>query len=214
MSLKNIYFVRHGQTVLNKNGIRQGADGSLTELGRNQSYEAAEELLRRKVNFGVLISSPFERTKETSAIITEKIKVPIEYSELFVERRNPSEIIGHEKNETEVRMIVDKIDKGFHSDDLKHSDEENFLEFKNRAKKALKYLRRRKEKNLIVVTHSLFLKMLMAYILMGDKLTAVDYVKLRYFDTINNAALTICTCKTHWFSKTEWDIIVWNNQVV
>ncbi len=214
MSLKNIYFVRHGQTALNKNGIRQGADGALTELGRNQSYEAAGELLNRKINFDVLISSPFERTKETSLIITEKIKVPIEYSELFVERRNPSEIVGHEKNEKEVRKIVDKIDKGFHSDDLKFSDEENFLEFKNRAKKALKYLRKRKEKNLIVVTHSMFLKMLMAYILMGDKLTAVDYVKLRYFDTINNAALTICSCETHWFGKAEWDIIVWNNQAV
>jgi broad specificity phosphatase PhoE len=107
--------------------------------------------------------------------------------------------------------IVDRIDKSFHPDDLRYSDEENFVDLKARAKKLLKYIAKRDEKRIIMVTHGIFLKMVVSYMLYGESLTASDYNNLSYFNPVDNASMTICSYKHHWFSKDEWNIIVWND---
>jgi len=57
--------------------------------------------------------------------------------------------------------------------DLRISDEENFIDLKKRAKKALVYIARRRQKGSLSVTHGIFLlKMLAAYMTKGNALTA------------------------------------------
>lgn len=212
MSVKLIYFVRHGETILNATGVRQGAGGALTENGREQALATAHRFPKEKGRPQVIIASPYERTRETADIIAKELKMKhVEYSDLLVERKNPTEIIGHSGIEPEVRKIVDLIDKSFHDDSLRYSDEENFMDLKNRAKKLLKYIRRRSEKRIIMVTHGIFLKMVIAYMILGENLTASEYNKLSYFNTIDNAGIAICSYTTHWFSKNEWKVIVWND---
>ena len=121
------------------------------------------------------------------------------------------EIIGRLGIEPEVRKIVDLIDKSFHDDNLRYSDEENFMDLKNRAKKLLKYIGHRHEKRIIMVTHGIFLKMVIAYMISGENLTASEYNKLSYFNPIDNAGIAICSYTTHWFSKNEWKVLVWND---
>ena len=135
MAIKLIYFVRHGETVLNAEGIRQGPDGSLTEKGRTQALATALRFPKSKGKPQIIISSPYQRTKETANIIAKELKLRVKYSDLLKERRNPSEIIGHSGAEKHVREIIDRIDKSFHADDLRYSDEENFSDLKERAKK-------------------------------------------------------------------------------
>jgi len=126
-------------------------------------------------------------------------------------RRNPSEIIGHWGGEPGVKQIIDRMDKSFHADDLRVSDEENFTDLKKRAKKLLSFISRRWEKRIILVTHGIFLKMVISYMLHGDKLTASEYNQLSYFNPINNAGMAICSYKHHWFKKNEWKLLVWND---
>jgi len=211
MSKKLIYFVRHGETILNAKNIRQGPDGSLSEKGREQAAATAKRFPTKKGKPEVIIASPFQRTRETAAIISEELKMDVEYCDLLVERRNPSEIIGHEGTEREVRMIVDQIDKSFHEDNLRYSDEENFVDLKTRASKLLNYIANRKEKRLIMVTHGIFLKMVIAYILEGEKLTASEYNKLSEFNPVNNASMTIVSYTSHIFRDDEWKVVVWND---
>ena len=211
MGKKIIYFVRHGETVLNAAGIRQGAEGGLTATGIEQAHETAKRFPKDIGKPEVLISSPYERTKQTATIIGQELRMPIEYSDLLVERRNPSEIIGHRGDEPAVAAIVDRIDKGYHEDNLRFSDEENFTDLKARAKKLLAYVLTRKEKRIIMVTHGIFLKMVVAYMLYGEKLTASEYNKLSYFNPMDNASMTICSYQSHWFKKNEWKILVWND---
>src|SRR3989344_6948177 len=92
MGVKLIYLVRHGETVLNAQNIRQGPEGSLTEKGRAQALATAKRFPKNKGRPQVIISSPYQRTKETAEIIAKELGMPIEYSDLLVERRNPSEI--------------------------------------------------------------------------------------------------------------------------
>ena len=211
MGTKLIYFVRHGETVLNAKNIRQGPEGSLTEKGREQALATAKRFPKYKGRPQIIISSPYQRTKETAEIIAKELNMRVKYCDLLKERRNPSEIVGRQGEEREVRAIVDRIDNSYHADDLRYSDEENFSDLKARAKKLLAYIRRRRQKRIIMVTHKIFLKMVMSYMLYGDNLTASQYNNLSYFNPINNAGMAICSYTHHWFTKDEWKILVWND---
>ena len=160
MRTKIIYFVRHGETILNEQGIRQGPDGSLTEKGKAQALATAKRFPKHKGRPESIIASPYERTKETAEIIAKYLNMKVEYSDLLVERRNPSEIIGHWSGEKGVKEIIDRMDKSYHPDDMRISDEENFTDLKNRAKKLLSFISRRYESRIIMVTHKIFLKYL------------------------------------------------------
>jgi len=191
MRTKLIYFVRHGETENNAKNIRQGPEGPLTEKGRAQALATALRFPKNKGRPQIIISSPYERTKETAEIIAKELKMSVEYSNLLKERRNPSEIIGHSGQEKQVKKIIDRIDKSYHADDLRISDEENFVDLKKRAKELLISITKRKEERIIMVTHGIFLKMVISYMLYGERLTASEYNNLSYFNPINNASMAI-----------------------
>lgn len=212
MASKLIYFVRHGETALNAQGVRQGEQGPLTERGRQQALETAKRFPKERGRPQVIIASPFERTRETAGIIAKELGMKkVEYSDLLKERRNPTEIIGHWGGEPGIRQIIDQMDKSWHADDLRVSDEENFTDLKHRAKKLLRFIKHRGEKRIIMVTHGIFLKMVASYITYGDNLTASQYNTLSFFNPINNAGMMICAFTPHWFKKDEWKIVVWND---
>ena len=133
------------------------------------------------------------------------------YSDLLVERRNPSEIIGKWGGDPEVRHIIDQMDKSYHADDLRISDEENFLDLKERAKKALKFIGKRRERRIIIVSHGIFLKMVVSYMVYGESLTASQYNSLSHYNPINNASMAICSYTTHLLLRNEWKLLVWND---
>ena len=211
MANKIIYFVRHGETENNAKNIRQGSEGGLSAKGREQALATAKRFPKHKGCPQIIISSPYQRTKETAEIIAKELKLKIKYSDLLVERRNPTEIIGHEGGERGVREIIDRIDKSYHPDDLRVSDEENFTDLKKRARKLLAYISRKNAKRIIMVTHGIFLKMAVSYMLYGESLTASQYNNLSYFNPIKNASMAICSYTHHWFKKNEWKLLVWND---
>jgi broad specificity phosphatase PhoE len=210
-SIKRIYFVRHGETILNAKHIRQGSEGGLTEKGKEQARLTGERL--RSFPIDVMLVSPFERTRETADIINSYLHKPLEYNDLLKERRNPSEIIGKEAESPEVRKITDLIDKSFHDGNLRYSDEENYEDLKERAKELLDYLSNRPEQNIVCVTHGIFLTMVIAYMQHHDRLTPQDYIKLSFYNQANNAGITVCEFD-RWQRKNDdkgWSLIAWND---
>jgi broad specificity phosphatase PhoE len=85
--MKEIYFIRHGQTDENSLGIRQGAeiDSELNELGRQQ----AKKYRIKDKNFGCILSSPLKRAIETAEIIGKELKLSkkIEILDSLIELR-------------------------------------------------------------------------------------------------------------------------------
>lgn len=214
MKTQTFYFVRHGESILNAKGIRQGPDGSLSEKGLAQAEWAGEMLKDEKIS--VILASPYQRTKETADGVNKALKVPIEYSDTLIERRNPSEIVGKLRNDPEVLKIVDLIDNSYHDDNYRYSDEENFADMKARAKRCLAYLESRKEKNICVVTHSIYLKLFIGYMLKGESLTAQDYAKLSFFNSSNNAGITVAKRYSGWFAPKkdkQWQLVAWDIHV-
>lgn len=212
MRPRRFYFIRHGETLLNAEHIRQGAEGALSETGKRQAEQVGQYLKRFPIER--IISSTYPRAQETAEIISAHLKAPIIYSPLFVERRNPSEIIGKHTDDPEVTRIVDKIDYAYHEDAYRHSDEENFADLKVRARKCLALLSRQGTRETAIVTHHLFLKMLVAYLLYRDQLHAADFTKLTFFNVSDNAGITVCEFHP-WklFSKTRgWQVVSYNEQ--
>jgi broad specificity phosphatase PhoE len=212
MRTRRFYFIRHGETILNAEHIRQGVEGSLSPNGREQAKQVGHYL--KNFPIGRIISSSYPRAEETAKIIDEFLRVPIIYSPLLIERRNPSEIIGKHTDDPEVVRIVDQMDLSYHDDNYRFSDEENFADLKKRAQKCLNLLARQGARETAVVTHHVFLKMLVAYLLYREHLHAADFVKLSFFNYSNNASITVCEFHP-WkmFSPTMgWEVVSYNEQ--
>jgi len=212
MATKIIYFVRHGQSQLNADGIRQGPDGPLSLLGRQQARDVAEKLAAEPKKIQAIFSSPYQRARETAEPIAERLHLPITFSDLLVERKNPSEIVGQSKDAGPVKHIVDRIDGSYHSDSLRFSDEENFFDLLARSKKLLFYIQQQEEDCILMVTHSIFLQFLVGYMLKGDSFSADEYAKISYLDALDNTGVVVCTCTPRWFRPPVWKLLVWNGK--
>ena len=72
------WFLRHGETDYNAAGLSQGAlDIPLNATGRAQAEQAAPLLAGQGITG--IISSPMRRTRETTEIINEFLRLPVRY---------------------------------------------------------------------------------------------------------------------------------------
>ena len=187
--MKTVYFVRHGQSEGNVGPIRQAGTAALTEKGRGQAKIIAERI--SKLDAEILISSPMARAKETAEIIHQKTSLPIEYSDLFVERRRPSEQLGVAKDDPAALESERTIIKNFSIPDFRFSNEENFGDLKERARQMLDYLQGRPEEKIVVVTHGFIMRIVVAYVVFGGSLTARECERFIQKFHMENTALTV-----------------------
>jgi 2,3-bisphosphoglycerate-dependent phosphoglycerate mutase len=207
---RTFYFVRHGETLLNAQHIKQGPEGALSPKGREQAERVGQYLHAYKIDR--IISSTYERAKETTAIINTVLKVPVVYSSLFTERKSPSEVLGKSTKDPLVISIIDKTELSYHEDDYRYSDEENFVDLSRRARVALNLLAHQGAANTCVVTHRAFLKMLIAYMLYREHLHAGQFATLSFFNYSDNAGITICEYRPwQMFNQTRgWSVVAYN----
>ncbi len=83
------YFVRHGQTDANRDGVRSGGDGDarLTDLGRDQARAVAEALQGIRARPGMIITAPLSHTLETAGLLKERLGLRIQVESGLLERR-------------------------------------------------------------------------------------------------------------------------------
>lgn len=208
---KQIYFVRHGETTANASQIRQGPDSVLSDEGKRQSEFLAERFTHIPID--VIIASPFERTKQTAALIQEKNDIPLELSELFVERRNPSELLGRTVGDPEADAITQKIFENYHTPGWRYSDEENFEDLKKRAGEAVEYLENRPEEKILVASHGLFKRVFLARVMFGPELIPKEFVATVYSHWVRNTGITLYEhddAKKNTVNR-GWSLKVWND---
>jgi probable phosphoglycerate mutase len=206
-----IYFLRHGESVGNSLQIRQGAEGGLTECGKIQAKKAAKQISEYPIE--LVLSSTMERAKETAHIINKKLKLSIEFSPLWSERRRASIEIGKHSIDPEMVEIDNKMRKNFHVNDWRYSDEENFAELKGRTKKALTFLENLKKEHVLVVSHGYFIRALGAYMVFGSALLPEHYLQFGESLDVAHTGIGICDFgrKKTKSAHTGWKIVSWNN---
>ena len=206
--MKMVYFVRHGESEGNAGPIRQKADSLLTEKGKSQSAFVAERC--SKLSIDTIVCSTMGRAKETAQVIVDKISKPVEYSDLFAERRRSSEVLGKPKDSPIALKVEKEIIEKFHIPGFRFSDEENFEDLKDRAKKALEYLAQRPEENILVVTHGFFMRIIMAHVVFGDKLTGEECNRFIRVFHMENTGITVLSYDEKWKDHPWW-LWIWND---
>lgn len=205
--MKTIYFVRHGESTSNIGQGPYDPDSSLTEEGRKQADVIAERCSH--LRFETVLCSTLRRARETTEAITRVVGTPVEYSDLFVEKRRPSAMSGMDKTSDEWSAMLDEVTRNFSNPGYRHSDEDNFEDLRERAGRALDMLAARDEEALLVVTHANFLRVMLARALFGANLTGADCSR---FDgmRMKNTGLSVFTYDkenaTH-----PWMVITWND---
>ena len=208
---KHIFLLRHGETILNAEHIRQGSDGGLSDSGKEQALKAANRL--KYFNIKKMFVSPFERTIETANIVSSVINKSYEICDLLAERRNPKEIIGRKYEDPLTVQVINYIDKSFHDPDARYSDEENFNDLKDRAIKLRLFLELHAINKTLCISHGIFLKMFVSLMLVGDELSVSDYIKLSMYNPADNAAISLISYSPikKLFGKNPWTILAYND---
>ena len=79
-----IYFIRHGETIWNKEKKIQGqSDIPLNEYGRELAYVTADAI--KEIPFDIVYSSPLLRAKETAEILVENRNLDIHVDPRLIE---------------------------------------------------------------------------------------------------------------------------------
>src|SRR4051812_19314425 len=208
--MKTIYLVRHGEAENNvKNTPLYVAEtAKLTEKGKEQAKFIAERASSLPVE--VLIASDFVRSQETAQIVSERINVRMDISDLFGERRGPSELVGRQWEDPETQRIETEWVRTFHEVTGKVKDGENFAEIVHRAQASIEYLERRPESHIFIVSHGFFLRILAAHVLLRERLTPELF---RLFDDrlrTQNTGMTIFQFNPD-DKYSSWSLLVWND---
>lgn len=158
-----IFFVRHGKDDGNYRG--GWSDMPLVDEGKEQVKKLAEFLEGKKDEYKIekIISSDLLRTKQTTEIINEKLKVPVEYTDKLREMNN-GKIAGM------LNADVEKLYPGLYYNTLRmderYPEGESPIEFYSRITRDFeKIVDENKEcKNIMVVTHSGVINIIYRYI--------------------------------------------------
>ena len=153
--MKKLYYVRHGESLINTNDVWADEPGGkndlgLTDFGRGLVVAGADKAKKEGLKPDLIIASPLKRTQETAEIIARELGYPvenIEYNELFLEIQ-----VG----ELEGTSYSDFIKNYTYADFDKFKGAETIEDLQERAAQALKYLKTRSEKTILVVSHSCY----------------------------------------------------------
>lgn len=82
--MKQLYFVRHGQTEWNAIARMQGQwNSDLSDLGRQQADVSGQVLSRFPID--AIYASPLDRTRQTTAHITRHVEAPVTFDKRLME---------------------------------------------------------------------------------------------------------------------------------
>jgi broad specificity phosphatase PhoE len=144
--MKNIYFVRHGETNYNLKKLCNGSgnDVFLTNKGKQQAQELGSLIKSKKLTFDLIVSSGIPRVTETLKIIFDG-QLP---------KYQIDDRIGDTRTGFDGRPVQEFID--FVAADpvyTRHTNGESFFDVYQRCLWFLEDIAKIPESNILVVTH-------------------------------------------------------------
>jgi broad specificity phosphatase PhoE len=206
--MKKVYFVRHGESTGNVGDFRQGPDTPLSKEGEAQAKIVAERF--RSIEIDKIIVSTYLRAKQTAEYINEILNKETEYSDLLVERIKPSKVVGKRKDDPEATAIDKLHINNFHNPEFKFEDGETFTEMKKRALDLLTHIEKIPEERILCVSHGIFLRMVLACVVYGQKLTSHEYWDFYTNISLGNTGITIFE-QSDKDGVLKWKLKVWGD---
>lgn len=163
-----IYFVRHGESVANKEGVFSGRiDVALTEKGFAQAQKAGEKLKDRGIS--KIYASPLQRAHNTAKEINKFLKKEILINKDLMEM-SFGEWEG--KKHSEVISIDERILNFDAEENFKYSPKggESIIDVYCRTSKVYEAIVKnaKDDDNILIVAHGGVINALMSHIVYGD----------------------------------------------
>jgi len=188
-----LYLIRHGQSDTNIKSVISSPFGQLTKVGIKQSYLIAKIL--KNIPIDIILTSPYKRAKQTAKIISKQLNKNLIISNLLREKKLPKEIEGKLKKDKYVKEILNLLDnKNIINHKWHYSNEENFIDTKKRTIKFLNYLKKIKQKNIVIIFHEYLIKMLL-FILKNKSKSKINYIQFKRFYNnflVDNGSIIFC----------------------
>lgn len=206
-----LYLVRHGESESNKQRLHQGAASLLSERGIEQAHFVARRLA--SVPLTTIIASPYPRAKHTAEIIAEHLNLPLEFSDLLVETRRPTEVVGKGHESDIAREIERLYRENLDDPDWKYSDEETFSEIRARAMNVFELLEDYRDDTTLLVSHGNFIRMLVTLVLFGNGVTQRELQSFREATLTSNTGITILSRHDNCAHRhgPHWQLVSWND---
>lgn len=165
---KNIYWIRHAETLSNISELNYAiVDPGLTSNGYLQCEKLKEHIYTNKINIHIdlVVVSPLERTLETCSNILNLQSFKLKNIPII----SLDEIREHINQPCHKRTSIDKKKSRYkliNFDKIKSNEDMIYKKFNGQEPKTnlidrcnwfLKWLKNRKEKNIMVITHGNFL---------------------------------------------------------
>lgn len=207
VEMKTIYLVRHGESESNVGPIPELEAPELTENGQAQ----ARSIARRAKNLPIdlLVASTSLRAQQTAGFISTATGLTIQSSPLFTERRRASIQVNKSKDHPDFIEAETARLANFGVPGYRHSDEETFEDLSIRAEAALEYLKLASGEHIMVVSHGLFLRTLIAKVIFGPNLTAYECNRFMLTTITQNTGLTVLVHDSG--AHEPWKLKIWND---
>lgn len=182
--MKTIYFVRHGQSVMNVSGHYAGTtDTPLTEEGQKQAKAAGKYLKAELIPIDVIVSSPLSRAHGTAQHIASEIDYDLDGIILHDDlvERHFGILEATPFGSGSVTAIAHSSDPNAYE---KIQDAEKIADMQARADRIIEYLNSLPHENILIVSHGHFGRALRRSILkhpiteFGDRFENAKIVKL------------------------------------
>ncbi len=202
--MKLVYFVRHGQSEANVGAVFQGAESPLTATGRKQASRIAARVARLPVE--VVIVSPLKRAQETAECIKAHTTAPIITSPLFQERKKPRGLEGKSLHDPKAQHVYHAWVRTLFARNRELHSGENYERLVKRAQQALRFLEKRSEQHIAVVTHGFFMRILAAIVIHGKANPDIVRVFAKGLE-MENTGLTVF----RFTPERGWQLWIWND---
>lgn len=174
----HIYFVRHGETELNRAHIHQSPNTPLSDEGKTMMGTVGEAL--RDMNPDLLLASGYTRARESADIIGAHIGlVPQVHPDMY-EIVRPSRLHGKSifTPETFLYVVLSALLR--YAKHWRYGDAENVSDIALRAERVLKYIEslRGTHQSVVVVSHSVFISIMIAYMCKNRMLDMRDIIHM------------------------------------
>jgi len=203
-----IYLIRHGKSSADDNLKRQGPETPLSEEGIIQAEALGKRL--QKINIDVFLSSNWARAKETAEIVAKHIPTPLEILETIHEKTMHPDVEYSEVESEMNKIYMEELHAHYEDINWKFRGEgESIVEVIQRATQFRNYLLDRyKNKDILVITHGIFLFCFIMACLLDKDYDETMLMKLLVSLTYDNASISMVEYKEE---KGKWKLRYFND---
>ncbi|PWU23692.1 hypothetical protein C5B42_02165 [Candidatus Cerribacteria bacterium 'Amazon FNV 2010 28 9'] len=200
-----IYLVRHGQTNGNVNHLHQTLETPLNEIGLDQAEKVSKRFAHTSID--VILASPATRAQQTAKEVQTVTRANLETLELLAEQRHPSEIDNLSWEHESTSNVWKAIDENLHDKSYHYSDEENNSDFIERISHIFPLLEKRKEENIVLVSHGFVIRCLVGLLMFEDDFSSKEYERAKQKLWTVNTGITVFKYTT----ENGWGLLTYND---